>query len=138
MVFPFNFGRLQKVTLSLSFLPDSWVDSFLATNQRIQHLSLSVQPTMITDRMVPKIEHALSELKFLEIDFASNLQTATILQLLQHKHLKDLLLSHLNSDVYSALKENSQQIDALGWNVVVFSKFKGAKFERNKGKDHRI
>ncbi|XP_055304801.1 uncharacterized protein LOC129569704 [Sitodiplosis mosellana] len=132
---PFDFGHLQKVILDLRFLPDSWIDDFLVKNPQINHLSLSITPNGINDSMISKIKKALPNLRYLEIDNASNVCSTTIMKLLEDKNLNDLLFSHFNSFAYSLLRSESEKIKALGWSVKLFSKFYGAKFERNKEKE---
>ncbi|XP_055304815.1 uncharacterized protein LOC129569711 [Sitodiplosis mosellana] len=90
MRFPFDFGQLQKITMDLFILPDSWHQEFLMKNGQVRHLSLSVKPTMISDQIVPKIRKVLPQLRFLEIEFASNLKCSTIMDLINDIHLKEI------------------------------------------------
>lgn len=128
--FPFDFGRLQKITMDLSILPNSWIPDFLTKNERVHHLSLSVKPTMISDQIIPKIKMALPNLHFFEIEFASNLKSSTIMELINDKQLKKLLFSDLNNEIYSKLKNIFNDTKILNWNAMFFPKISGVYFER--------
>lgn len=131
--FRFHFESLKKVTLDLPNLPDLWIDDFAPKNKQIHYLSLSVKPTMVRDSTVSKMKRTLPNLKYFEIDYASNLASLTIIDLLKDEHLNELLFSNLNEITYGGLKSNAKQINSLGWNVQFFSKIFGAKFERITG-----
>lgn len=128
--FPFDFGRLEKITMDLSILPNSWIPEFLTKNEQVHHLSLSIKPTMISDQIIPKIKMALPNLRFFEIEFASNLKSSTIMELIKDKELKELLFSDLNIEIYSELKNNFNDTKTLNWNAIFFSKISGIYFER--------
>lgn len=131
--FRFHFESLTKITLDLPNLPDPWIDDFAPKNRQIHYLSLSVKPTMVCDSTVSKMKRTLPNLKYFEIDYASNLASSTIIDLLKDGHLNELLFSNLNGITYGGLKSNAKQIKSLGWNVQFFSEIFGAKFERITG-----
>lgn len=140
----FSFGQLQKIILNLAILPDSWVDDIIAKNQQIHHLSLNKinaeNVFSINDDIVLKMVKILPNLQLLEMNNAGYLKLDTIRELLKIESLRELLLSGLNTETYSALRTNSE-FKALPWKVMLCSKFFGAQFERepaNSGKQRHF
>lgn len=131
---PFDFGHLQKIILDLPFLPDSWIDDFIAKNQQVHYLSLRITSIGISNGMVLKIKKALPNLRYFEIGNALNVWSPTITELLlENNRLSDLMFCNFGEITYLTLRNYSKKINALGWSLMLFPKFNGAKFERNKG-----
>lgn len=128
--FPFEFGNLRKITLELMTFSDAWIDSFIVKNQQLEHLSLNIKSkNQHFDENVLKMKKTLPNLRSIEFIGACALQLDTIVELLRYNDLIELMLSGLHSETYAALKHQTE-IKKMGWQLMLFSKFFGARFER--------